>query len=190
MLCYVLHVTIMCRSQFLFCFYSLLFQNVALHIKHDRKIIYVKKQKQACGDILFQGKGAVTTRLRVQFTNLSIRTAVQCQSFLNKGMEVDVDIWQQLTEDHIIVQITAENRCRERKRRVQPQGLKNVLLNFLRRCRCQCQAGDAWHASTYLTQFEVVWPKIVAPLGDAVSLIHCKVGQQAAGAQACQAGLK
>lgn len=149
-----------------------------------------KRQKQASGDISFQGKGAMPTPHRVQFTNLSIRRAVQCQGLLNKGVEVDVDVWQQLTEDHIIVQITAENRCRERKRRAQLQGLKNILMNFLRRRRCQCQAGDTRHSSTQLTQFEVVRPKIVAPLGDAVSLVHCQVGQQVAGAQACQAGLE
>lgn len=160
------------------------------------QLLYVKVT-DFYGSILFccRNKQVVIYHFRgkeqcQQFTHLSIRPAAQCQCLLNKGVKVDVGVWQQLPENHIIVQVTAENRCRKRQRRAQLQGLKNVLLHILGRRRCQRQAGDPQQASTQLAQFEVVRPKIMAPLGDAVSLIHCQVGQQAAGAQACQAGLE
>lgn len=105
-------------------------------------------------------------------------------------MEVNVGLRQQLPEDHIIVQVTTEDRCNKRQRRIKPQGVNNIVLYILRCCRCQGQAGHPRQASTQLSQFEVVWPEIMTPLGDAVSLIHSQVGQQAAGAQACQAGLE
>lgn len=103
---------------------------------------------------------------------------------------MDVGVWQQLPEDHIIVQVTAEDRCDEGQRRAQPQGPSNVFLYILGRRRRQGQTGNPRQAIAQLPQFEVVWPEIVSPLGDAVSLVHCQVRQQASGAQVRQAGLE
>lgn len=101
-----------------------------------------------------------------------------------------VGVWQQFPEDHIIVQVTAEDRCDKRQRRAQPQGSNNVVLYILGGRRRQGQTGHPWHESTQPAQFEVVWPEIVAPLRDAVSLVHSQVRQQAAGAQVCQVWLE
>ena len=105
-------------------------------------------------------------------------------------MEVDVRLWQQLPEDHVIVQITAENRRKKRQRRVQPQGLNNVCL-YVFGCRCsQSQTGNTRQASPQLTQLEIVGPEVMAPLGNAVGFVHSQVGQQTAGAKVRQAGLE
>lgn len=127
---------------------------------------------------------------RHKSTNLSIRPAVLCQGLLNEGVEVDVGVRQDLPEDYIIVQVTAEDRSNKRQWGAQLQGLNNVLLYIFWRCRRQGQTGNPWHASTQPTQFEVVRPEIMSPLGDAVSLVHGQVRQQTAGGQVCQAGLE
>lgn len=72
---------------------------------------------------------------RHKSTNLSIRPAVLCQSLINEGVEVDVRVWQHLPEDHIIVQVTAEDRGNERQWGAHRQGINNVLLYILWRCR-------------------------------------------------------
>lgn len=105
-------------------------------------------------------------------------------------MEVSIRVRQQIPEDHVIMKVAAEDGRDERHRTAQPKRLNNVFLNVLGSCCRQRQTGNSWYASPQLTQFEVVWPKIVAPLGDAVSLVHSQVGQQAAGTQARQAGLE
>lgn len=43
---------------------------------------------------------------------------------------------------------------------------------------------------TQAAQLEVIWPEIVPPLRDAVSLVYSQIGQKAAGAQVCQTGLE
>jgi len=129
-------------------------------------------------------------KLHTNNPNLPISAAVHRQCLQNEGVQVDVRVRQQLPEDHIVVQVIAEDRCDERQWRVKLQGPSDVLLYILgRRCR-QGQTGNPRQASAQISQFEVVWPKVVSPLGDAVSLVHSQVRQQAAGDQAGKAGLE
>lgn len=101
-----------------------------------------------------------------------------------------IRIRQNLPEDHIIVQITTEDRSEERQWGAKAQGFNYVLLNILWCCCCQSYTGNSWHACTQATQLEVIWSEIMAPLGDAVSLVYSQVRQEATGAQVCQTGLE
>lgn len=99
-------------------------------------------------------------------------------------------VWQQFPEDHIVVQVTAEDGRDEGERRAQHERLGDVLLHLLGRRRRQGQTGDPRHVLAQTPQLEVVGPEVVTPLGDAVGLVHGQVGEQAAGAQVHQAGLE
>lgn len=127
---------------------------------------------------------------RPESTNLSVRPAVLFQGLLNEGVEVDIGVWQHLPEDHIIVQVIAEDGSNERQWGAKRQALSNVLLYILWCCCRQSQTRNPRHASTQPTQFEVVWPEVMSPLGDTVGLIHRQVRQQTTGAQVRQAGLE
>lgn len=103
---------------------------------------------------------------------------------------MQIGVWQQFPEDHIVVQVTAEDRRNKGERRAQHQRLGDVLLHLLGRRRCQRHAGDPRHVLAQAAQLEVVGPEVVTPLGDAVGLVHRQVGEQATGAQVHQAGLE
>lgn len=103
---------------------------------------------------------------------------------------MQIRVRQNLPEDHIIVQITTEDRSYKRQRRAKVQGFNDILLHILCCGCCQSYTGNSWHAFTQAAQFEVIWPEIVPPLGDAVSLVYSQVRHKAAAAQVCQTGLE
>lgn len=78
-------------------------------------------------------------------TNLSLGAAVLFQSLLDEGLKVQIWVWQQFPEDHVVVQVTAEDWRDEGERRAQHQRLGDVLLHILGRRRRQGQTGDPRH---------------------------------------------
>lgn len=126
----------------------------------------------------------------IESTDLCFGATVQCQRLLNEAVEVDVRVWQHLPEDHIVVQVAAEDRRDKSQRRVQLQGFDDVFLHILGRRGCQSQTGNRRHELAQRAKLEVVRPEVVAPLGDAVSLVHSQVGEQATGAQVVEARLE
>lgn len=102
-------------------------------------------------------------------------------------MQVDECIGQQLPVNHVIVQVLTEDGREEGQRRAKIQRLTNVLLYILRCCRRQSNARNTWQSGPQISQFEVVRTEIMAPLRDAVGLVHGQKGEEATGAQASQA---
>lgn len=101
---------------------------------------------------------------------------VSPKRFLSKRMQMNIWVRQQISKDHVVLQVFPKHWSGKSEWWSQPQWVCNVLLHPPGCCRCQGHTGDTRQTGAQVSQLQVVRSEIMTPLGDTVGFINCQAG--------------